>query len=83
MKKIRPSEKKVLNLIHLSNKEIADKLFIDLATVKTHIHNLLRKFKVKNRTELIIKIIREICNEPADNIAVVELQNRIKEVIGE
>lgn len=30
-----------------------------------------------------INTINDICNEPADNIAVVELQNRIKDVIND
>lgn len=57
--KITQAERNVLNLIHLSNKEIAKKLVLALPTVKTHIHNLLLKFKVKNRTELILKVIKE------------------------
>ncbi len=43
----------VLRLIEegLSNKEIATALSIELATVKNHVHNLLEKLKVHNRTE--------------------------------
>lgn len=37
----------------LSNKEIADKLFISTRTVDTHRFNMLKKMKVKNILELI------------------------------
>lgn len=35
----------------LSNKEIADRLGIEVATVKNHVHNLLEKLNVHRRTE--------------------------------
>jgi DNA-binding CsgD family transcriptional regulator len=46
-------EEKILNLISegKSNKEIANGLFIELSTVKTHINKLYAKLEVKNRTE--------------------------------
>lgn len=37
----------------LSNQEIADKLFISLATVKTHVSNVLLKLNAKRRTQAI------------------------------
>jgi len=40
---------------HLSNKEIADKLFISLNTVKTHLKNIYLKFEVDNRTKAIAR----------------------------
>jgi DNA-binding NarL/FixJ family response regulator len=48
-------EKEVLLLISkgLTNKEIADKLFISTTTVDTHRKNLLAKFQVKNTASLI------------------------------
>lgn len=36
----------------LSNKEIADKLFISLSTVKTHINNIYSKLKISSRKEI-------------------------------
>jgi DNA-binding NarL/FixJ family response regulator len=37
----------------LSNKEIADKLFISESTIKTHVSNLLLKLNAKRRTQAI------------------------------
>ncbi|MEU9918992.1 response regulator transcription factor [Streptomyces sp. NPDC051001] len=46
-------EIEVLGLVceGLSNKEIAQKLCIALATVKNHVHNILDKLSVKNRND--------------------------------
>lgn len=38
-----------------SNQEIAEKLFVSLSTVKTHIQNLFEKLDVKRRTQAIEK----------------------------
>ena len=38
----------------LSNRSIADHLFISETTVKTHIHNISRKVKINNRTSLAL-----------------------------
>jgi len=47
----------VLELLaqRLSNKEIADKLFISTTTVKSHIHNLYGKLNVSKRREAVEK----------------------------
>jgi len=42
----------------LSNKEIADKLFLSESTIKTHVSNLLVKLNAKRRTQAI-----QIANE--------------------
>lgn len=39
----------------LTNQDIADKLYISIKTVKTHIYNIYQKLDIKNRTELIFK----------------------------
>jgi DNA-binding CsgD family transcriptional regulator len=52
-------EKDVLLLLisGLSNKAIAEKLFVSDATIKTHTLNLYRKMNVSNRTSAIMKAI--------------------------
>ena len=37
-----------------SNREIADKLFISLNTVKTHIKNIYSKLYIKRRTQALL-----------------------------
>ena len=53
---ISPRERQVLDLVlqNLSNKEIASKLFVSERTVKFHVSNLLSKFQVQRRTDLIV-----------------------------
>ncbi len=48
-------EWEVLSLLSegLSNQEIADKLFVSLNTVKTHVSNLYLKLDVKRRTQAV------------------------------
>ena len=57
-------EREVVALIEqdLSNKEIAKRLGIEVATVKNHVHNLLEKLSVRRRTEIvrILKLQRSI-----------------------
>ncbi len=43
----------------LSNKEIADKLFLSESTIKTHVSNLLVKLNAKRRTQAI-QIAKEL-----------------------
>ncbi len=49
-------EREVLDLLleNLSNKEIASKLFVAERTVKFHVSNLLSKFHVQRRADLIV-----------------------------
>lgn len=56
-KPLSDRELSILNLVvsgH-SNKEIAEKLFISLPTVKFHLKNLFQKTKTSNRKELIAR----------------------------
>lgn len=48
-------EKQILQLLvdGKTNKEIAQELFIEISTVKTHINNIYRRLNVSNRTEAI------------------------------
>jgi len=52
---ITPREREIIGLIRSgkTNQEIADELFISLATVKDHNYNIFRKTGVRNRVELI------------------------------
>lgn len=51
---VTPREKQIIELIQTgkTNQEIADELFISIATVKDHNNNLFRKCGVRNRVEL-------------------------------
>jgi DNA-binding NarL/FixJ family response regulator len=51
---ISAREREVILLLNegLGNREIAEKLFVSLATVKTHVHNISEKTGVKGRYEL-------------------------------
>jgi len=51
-------EKEVLELIAkgFRNKEVADKLFITVSTVKSHVHNIYEKLHVTSRVEAVNKM---------------------------
>jgi DNA-binding NarL/FixJ family response regulator len=55
-------EREVLSLIDvgLSNKEIARRLSIELATVKNHVHNILAKLNVNRRTEAVARLRQRV-----------------------
>ena len=59
-------EREVLDLLlaNLSNKEIAAKLFISERTVKFHVSNLLSKFNVQRRADLIVLWMQRTSNFP-------------------
>jgi len=58
--KLTIREDEVLQLILLGkhNREIADDLYISENTVKTHIRNILSKYNVSSRVELISKLLK-------------------------
>lgn len=51
-------EKEIVDAIAsgLSNKEIAQKLFVSLNTIKTHTNNIYKKLRVNSRAQLIEKL---------------------------
>ena len=54
---LTPREREVLRLLALgrSNTEIARELVVSMATVKTHITQLLRKTMARDRVELVVR----------------------------
>ncbi len=54
---ISDRELEVLSLVAegLSNKQIADKLFVSINTVKTHLSRIYEKLEVKRRTQAVEK----------------------------
>lgn len=57
---ITKREKEIMELISsgLSNKEIAEKIFVSISTVDAHRYNILKKLEVKNTAEMITKAIK-------------------------
>lgn len=51
-------ERQIVQLIAqgLSNKEIGSRLFIEVATVKNHVHNILEKLQVTRRGEAVARL---------------------------
>ena len=50
---LTPREREIVGLIgqRLSNRQIASRLEIDVSTVKNHVHSILRKLRVRRRSE--------------------------------
>ena len=53
LEELTPREREVLDLLDtgMSNQEIADKLCIEVGTVKNHVHSILKKLEVSSRHE--------------------------------
>jgi two-component system nitrate/nitrite response regulator NarL len=51
----------------LSNKEIAARLYIEVATVKNHVHNILEKLQVSRRGEAVarLRLVEQARPDPA------------------
>lgn len=49
----------------LSNREIGTKLFISEKCVKFHVTNIFKKYKVKSRAQLMVKLMAErgVCGQ--------------------
>lgn len=60
MRELTPREVSVLKLISggRSNREIGSALDITEGTVKGHVHRILRKLRVSNRTEAAVAAVR-------------------------
>lgn len=59
--KLTLREKQVLQLMAdgLSNHEIAKKLVVSINTTKAHVCSILQKLEVEDRTQAVIKVLRE------------------------
>ena len=53
LEELTPREREVLDLIgqEATNQQIADRLFIEVGTVKNHVHSILKKLDVSSREE--------------------------------
>jgi ATP/maltotriose-dependent transcriptional regulator MalT len=56
VEKLSARELEVLRLIAvgLSNREIAEQLYLSPGTIKTHVHNICGKLGVSNRTQAVV-----------------------------
>lgn len=57
----RESEVLELILCGMTTNEIAERIFLSHQGVKAHLTNLFRKFEVKNRAQLILTVMNEVC----------------------
>ncbi|MCS6961556.1 MAG: LuxR C-terminal-related transcriptional regulator [Deltaproteobacteria bacterium] len=57
--RITPREAELVQLIHKRPKEIGKALGISLRTVHFHYRTLFEKFRVRNRTELYLRLLSE------------------------
>ena len=66
--RLTPRETEVLGLVimGLSTSEIAERVFLSHQGVKAHLTTLFRKFGVRNRSQLILRALDEVC--PVDSI---------------
>jgi DNA-binding NarL/FixJ family response regulator len=65
--KLTPREEEVLSVLGrgAQNKIIAYRLGMSLSTVKAHVHSIIRKLNVRNRTEAVVAI-RAVQAQPPD-----------------
>jgi DNA-binding NarL/FixJ family response regulator len=58
--KLTPREEEILSYLAKGYlyKEIANSLFINIETVRTHIHKIYQKLQVRTRTEVILKCMK-------------------------
>ena len=43
----------------LTDKEISEREFIELSTVKTHVHNIYKYYNVHSRIKLVVKLYKQ------------------------
>lgn len=54
---LTPRERQLIEFVSegMNNKEIGEKIFVSVSTVKNHLRGLFRKFKVSDRTQLVVE----------------------------
>jgi DNA-binding NarL/FixJ family response regulator len=78
-------ERQVVELIaeSLSNKEIAARLGIEVATVKNHVHNILEKLDVNRRTEAVARLrVVEGGDETTTELELARARSRARSTAG-
>ena len=68
VKKLSKREQEVADLVclGLSNKEVADKLFVIEKTIKFHLTNIFRKLRIRNRIQLIVLTAQASATSPEE-----------------
>lgn len=61
MKELSKREKQILKHVinGLTDKEIAEKEFIEISTVKSHIRNIYKYFNVHSRIKLVVMLLKK------------------------
>lgn len=77
---LTPTEAAVLELVleGLSDQEIADRRFVSIKTVQTHVSRLLQKHDCRNRTQLVAKVLRRSNPDPRGGQGISQM-NRLAE----
>jgi two-component system nitrate/nitrite response regulator NarL len=78
-------ERQVVQLIAegLSNKEIAARLVIEVATVKNHVHNILEKLEVNRRSDAVARLrVVESADEMPAPLELVRARSRTRSTAG-
>ncbi len=80
---IRESEVAELVANGLSNKQVADRLFVTEKTIKFHLTNIYRKMNIASRTQLILWSLPHLQFIPASNMAGGATQNAPSSIAAE
>jgi NarL family two-component system response regulator LiaR len=69
---LTPRESEVLDLLAegLSNQEIADRLFLSIKTVKTHVSNILQKLHLSDRTQARFWLLHQKAGEGSEDVGI-------------
>lgn len=68
--KLTEREKQIIQMLCLSNQEIANRLNVSIPTVKTHIINISNKLTTDNRASIIVKALKEKFIEVEDIVTI-------------